>query len=172
MAEEKTDYSKENKKRMLAALAVYLGLSDTAEYGSLSDEAKKEARAAYEEQAGLKDWAERAERLPEKEIQVKIAQMGMKDGVKLYKIKGEYSDGHMCPKCKEWQGKIVSMTDNPLGYPLVEDFINSGGLHINCRCSLQELSTDEIPRKARAWLGMNSHNGMKAVHSGCRCKIS
>lgn len=73
MAEEKTDWSKENKKRMLAALAVYLGLSDTAEYDSLSDEAKKEARAAYEEQAGLKDWAERADRLPEKDIQVKIA---------------------------------------------------------------------------------------------------
>lgn len=73
MAEENTDWGKENKKRMLAALAVYLGLSDTADYDSLSDEAKKAARAAYEEQSGLKDWAERAERLPEKEMQVKIA---------------------------------------------------------------------------------------------------
>lgn len=133
---EKADFKKDNKKRMLAALAVYLGMSNVADWDQLSDEAKAAARKEYEEQAGLKDWTERADRLPEKDIQIRIAETGLREGIKLYKIKGEDTDGHMCEKCKEWQGKIVSMADNPLGYPLVEDFIDSGGLHINCRCSL------------------------------------
>ena len=32
----------------------------------------------------------------------------------------------------------------------MDDFIKSGGYHINCRCSAQEVSVDEIPLKNKA----------------------
>lgn len=48
MAEETTDYSKENKKRMLAALAVYMGLTSSTEtYDRLSDEHKELVETKY-----------------------------------------------------------------------------------------------------------------------------
>lgn len=48
MAEEKTDYSKENKKRMLAALAVYMGLVASPDnYDRLSDEHKELVETKY-----------------------------------------------------------------------------------------------------------------------------
>lgn len=150
------NFKKDNKERMIAALAVYLGLTDIADYDKLSDSAKAAALAAYKNELGLKDIVEQEDRLSERDIQMKIADIGNKEGIKLYRIVGEDGDGHQCERCKRWQGEIVSMTDNAFGYKLVEDFINDGGFHINCRCSLQELDVQEIPRKTKEWLGMNS----------------
>lgn len=172
MAEaEDKDWSEDNKKRMLAALAVLLGYTDVADLGGLSEKELAEVKRKYDEVPALKEAVERKERMPERDIQIKVAEIGGKDGVRLYKIAGEDGDGRQCPRCKEWQGKIVAWQDNPLGYPLVQDFINDGGFHVNCRCSLQELDTGEIPRKAREWLGMNAA-AQAPVRSGCYFKIA
>ena len=92
MAEEKTDYSKENKQRMLAALAVYMGLvSSPDNYSRLSDEHKLLVEAKYDNNA-LKSAVETAERIPERDIQIKVAETGLADGVQVYKIAGVDDD--------------------------------------------------------------------------------
>lgn len=170
MAEEKTDYSKENKERMLAALAVYMGLvSSPDNYGCLSDAHKLLVEAKYDNNA-LKSAVETAERIPERDIQIKVAEAGLADGVQVYRIAG-VDDDRTCEHCAEWQGKTVTMGYNPFGWPTVQDFINSHGFHINCRCSLQELSTEEIPRKKREWMGLNSRPKQVVVSSGCYLNI-
>ena len=65
---------------------------------------------------------------------------------KLMKIR-TVGDQKVCPKCAEWQGKIISVDGSNKNYPSMDDFIKSGGYHVNCRCSAQELKTDEIPLK-------------------------
>lgn len=92
MAEEKTDYSKENKERMLAALAVYMGLvSSPDNYDKLSDTSKQLVEVKYDNNA-LKSVVETAERIPERDIQIKVAETGLADGVQVYKIAGVDDD--------------------------------------------------------------------------------
>lgn len=92
MAEEKTDYSKENKERMLAALAVYMGLvSSPDNYDKLSDTNKQLVEVKYDNNA-LKSVVETAERIPERDIQIKVAETGLADGVQVYKIAGVDDD--------------------------------------------------------------------------------
>lgn len=71
----------------------------------------------------------------------------MSDDTQWFKIVN-VGDAKTCDDCREWIGKIVSVDKNDLGYPTVDDFIKSNGLHPNCRCSLQKLDVTEIPRKA------------------------
>lgn len=103
----------------------------------------------------------------ERDIQIKAAETGMADGIVLYKI-ATANDDKVCKHCAPWAGEIVSMSPNPFGYRTVQDFINDHGFHINCRCSLQELDTKEIPRKQKLWFGLNSTSDL-AVKSGVYC---
>ena len=62
------NFKKDNKQRMIAALAVYLGLTDVADYDKLSDTAKAAALEAYKNELGLKDIVEQEDRLSERDI--------------------------------------------------------------------------------------------------------
>lgn len=76
-------------------------------------------------------------------MQIQVATAGVAEDVQLYRIAG-VKDDKTCPDCAAWQGKTVAM--RPDGrHETVQDFINSHGFHVNCRCSLQALETKEIP---------------------------
>ena len=150
MAEEnkKDDYSEENKKRMLIALAVYLGFTDinkAEEWNNLTKEEKKIVRQEFEGR-NLKQFTDNPNRLPERDIQIQVAEKGLSDKIDVYKIVGNPSPTQ-CEDCRKWMNRKVTMESNTIGLPTVQDFINSHGFHPNCRCSLQPVSVDEIPLK-------------------------
>lgn len=153
---EKDNKTKEeNKKKVLFALAVGLGLikdedliDENLSYENLDDTQIKESIKKYETTPGLKEKVEVDEPIDEKDIQRDVVE-ALKSDVKWFKIKN-VGDSRTCKDCKKWIGKIVSVEKNDIGFPTVDDFINSHGLHPNCRCSLQELDTKEIPRKRKS----------------------
>lgn len=147
MAEEK-DYTDENKKRMLIALAIMLGANienKLSEYPNIPKPILAEAKRIYLERQ-LKSIVEKPERISERDVQIQIANKGVADKIELYKIAG-VKDQSTCKDCAKWQGKKVAMHKGNHNYPLVEDFINDHGFHPNCRCSLIPIETDEIPIK-------------------------
>lgn len=144
---EEKNYSDENKKRMMVAIAILLGFIDSKEdYPKLTKPQKAEVKKIFD-QRQLHFYTDNPQRLSERDIQIQVAEQGITDKIDLYKIVG-VKDNKTCPDCAAWQGKTVSM--NPNGkYPTVQDFINNHGFHPNCRCSLQEIKTDEIPLKSK-----------------------
>lgn len=147
MAEEK-DYTDENKKRMLIALAIMLGANienKLSEYPNIPKPILAEAKRIYIERQ-LKSIVEKPERISERDVQIQIANKGAADKIELYEIAG-VKDQSTCKDCAKWQGKKVAMHKGNHNYPLVEDFINDHGFHPNCRCSIIPIETDEIPLK-------------------------
>lgn len=145
MIEENKDYKKENKKRMLIALAILLGFMDQREdFSKLTKPQLQEVNKVFEERK-LQNLTNNPERLSERDIQIEAAEIGIGHSVQLYRIVG-VKDNNTCPDCAKWQGKKVSMSDGT-DYPTVQEFINDHGFHPNCRCSLQEIKDDEIPIK-------------------------
>ena len=145
MAEEDRDYSEENRRRMLVALAILVGAdveNRPESYKDVPAEAMKRAKEIYERD-GLKLTVEQPARMPERDVQIKAAEAGARDAARLYRIVGQ-DDDKTCRDCAQWRGKTVSMTADGV-HPTVQDFINGHGFHVNCRCSLQELDVGEIP---------------------------
>lgn len=46
---------------------------------------------------------------------------------------------NVCDSCRPWQGKIICLDGSDSRFPSLDDYINSGAFHPNCRCSLEEL---------------------------------
>lgn len=89
MAEEK-DYTDENTKRMLIALAIMLGANienKLSEYSNIPKTILDEAKRIYLERQ-LKSIVEKPERISERDVQIQIANKGVADKVELYEIAG------------------------------------------------------------------------------------
>ena len=145
MEEEKRDYSEENRKRMLVALAILLGAdvdNDAESYSNIPKDILKRAKKIYEEKA-LSPVVEQEARMPEREIQIRVAETGNQAQIKIYKIFGT-KDDRTCEDCAKWQGTTVTMQPDGV-HRTVADFINDHGFHPNCRCSLQPENVKEIP---------------------------
>lgn len=92
MSEEKEekDYSDENKKRMLIALAIMLGANienKLSEYKNIPKHILAEAKKVYTERQ-LQHIVETRKRIAEKDVQIQIANKGVADKIELYKIVG------------------------------------------------------------------------------------
>lgn len=142
---EERDNREENKKRALIALAMLIGAS-VSSFEELAEDKQlmKRVEQRYESSPSLKKRVERPERVSEQDIQREMAKSSVDDNVRYMKVT-TFGDDKVCEKCREWQDKIVTVDGSDSRYPSVNDFIKSGGLHYNCRCSLQELGTKEIP---------------------------
>lgn len=141
---EEKDFSEENRRRLFLALAILFG-ANVKSYDNIPALYMNLARKTYEER-NFAPKVEIKERLPERDIQIMVAEEGIADKVELFKIVGT-KDVRTCKDCAEWQGKTVTVSGKDKRYKTVQDFINDHGFHINCRCSLQALDTKEIPRK-------------------------
>ena len=70
-----------------------------------------------------------------------MSEIGKKSGSEVFVIANP-GDLKTCERCRKWIGKKVSDTDKH--YPSIQEWIDSGGLHINCRCSLHSIDEAEV----------------------------
>ena len=143
---------KENKKKMLFALAVGLG-STAASYEELTADEIAEANKLYKT-SNLEKKVETGAPVDEHLVQALVV-ASLKDTTEYFKIVNP-GDGRTCDACKEWIGQIVTVHGEDPRYRTVDDFIKSGGLHTNCRCTLQKISVKKPSAKELASMAMNA----------------
>ena len=147
-----SDDDKENKKKMLFALAVGLG-STAASYEELTADEIAEANKLYKT-SNIQKKVETGAPIDEHLVQALVV-ASLKDTTEYFKIVNP-GDGKTCDACKEWIGQIVTVHGEDPRYRTVDDFIKSGGLHTNCRCTLQKISVKKPSEKELASMAMNA----------------
>lgn len=148
-----TQQEEDNKKKMLLALAIAAG-SEAKSYEDLTEEEIKEAVKLYETK-GLESKVEKDDPISEQDVQSLIA-AAMMDTTEYFKIIN-VGDEKTCNACKEWIGQIVTIHGEDPRYKTVDDFIRSGGLHPNCRCTMQAMTQKpKMNMKDLNTLAMNS----------------
>lgn len=151
VANEAEETKKNNYERILLAIAVLyanqigMDINKQSTYQQLTPAQKTFAKKKYEEVPDFSAQVNQGERLTEQQIVEDISQLSQtNNGSKKLRIV-TVGDGKVCEHCKKWQNKIVSLDGS--SKPTLQDAINDGFLHYNCRCALQEISTQEIPLK-------------------------
>ena len=147
-----SDDDKENKKKMLFALAVGLG-STAASYEELTADEIAEANKLYKT-SNIEKKVETGAPIDEHLVQALVV-ASLKDTTEYFKIVNP-GDGKTCDACKEWIGQIVTVHGEDPRYRTVDDFIKSGGLHPNCRCTLQKISVKKPSAKELESMAMNA----------------
>ena len=148
VANEAEETKKNNYERILLAIAVLyanqigMDIKKQSTYQQLTPAQKTFAKKKYEEVPGFSAQVNQGERLTEQQIVEDISQLSQtNNGSKKLRIV-TVGDSKVCEHCKKWQNKIVSLDGS--SKPTLQDAINDGFLHYNCRCALQEITTTEI----------------------------
>ena len=148
VANEAEETKKNNYERILLAIAVLyanqigMDIKKQSTYQQLTPAQKTFAKKKYEEVPGFSAQVNQGERLTEQQIVEDISQLSQtNNGSKKLRIV-TVGDGKVCEHCKKWQNKIVSLDGS--SKPTLQDAIDDGFLHYNCRCALQEITTTEI----------------------------
>lgn len=157
--EEKTEQQKENYERLIFAIAVYfaddlkIDIKSQVSYKDLTPEQKTFAQKIYEDKPQFIKQVNKDTRITEKTIVKDVSKVAKvakeekdKENPDLVKIV-TVGDDRVCEYCAKWNNKIISLSGKTTGYPTLQDFINSKGLHYGCRCALLDVKTDEIPLK-------------------------
>ena len=147
-----SDDDKENKKKMLFALAVGLG-STAASYEELTADEIVEANKLYKT-SNIEKKVETGAPIDEHLVQALVV-ASLKDTTEYFTIVNP-GDGKTCDACKEWIGQIVTVHGEDPRYRTVDDFIKSGGLHTNCRCTLQKISVKKPSENELESMAMNA----------------
>ena len=136
-----------NKIDILFSLAILLGgmsksqIAKAKTFEDLPKDIQNIALALYAQHKDDLDILASKEDLTQVDIQAKMSEIGKKSGSEVFVIANP-GDIKTCERCRKWIGKKVSDTDRH--YPSIQDWINSGGLHINCRCSLHSVQEAEV----------------------------
>lgn len=148
-----------NKTNLLEALALLIGgateeqIAGMEKFSDLPEDVQQKAVIEYKKQ-NLDKLAKSKKKLQQPQIQdamAKIAKAKSKSHKAQYFKVVNPGDGKTCEACKKWIGKVVS--DEDKAYPSTKDFLKSGGMHPNCRCSLHLLEeVDEVQKKAQEYL--------------------
>lgn len=146
----------QNKIDILFSLAILLGgmsksqISKAKTFEDVPKDVQQIALSLYAQNKDDLDTLALKEDLSQVDIQEKMAEIGQKSGSEIFIIANP-GDGRTCGKCREWIGKKVSDTDSQ--YPSIQEWIDGGGLHINCRCSLHSVQEAEaVVDKANDYL--------------------
>lgn len=152
MAEEKTETEMTNYERLIYAIAILyasqLGINIRTQksYKDLTPAQITFAQKKYEQHPELEEQIKQGKRITERQIVEDTAKIASEDKSDLVRIVTA-GDPTTCERCKKWENKIVSLSGKNSRYPSLQDAIDDGFLHYNCRCALLELSTDEIRLK-------------------------
>lgn len=145
---EAEDTKKKNYERLLLAIAVLyanqidMDIKKQSTYQQLTPAQKTFAKKIYEEVPDFSAQVNQGERLTEQQIVEDVAQVAQtKSQSKTVRIV-TVGDDKVCPACAKWQGKVVSLDGS--SKPTLQDAIDNGFLHYNCRCALQKITTTEI----------------------------
>lgn len=151
VAKEAEETKKKNYERLLLAIAVLyasqigIDIKKQSTYADLTPGQKTFAKKIYEEVPDFAAQVNQGERLSEQQIVEDVAQVAQtKNQSRIVRIV-TVGDAKVCEHCQRWQNKTVSLDGSTS--PSLDDAIADGFLHYNCRCALQEISTEEIPRK-------------------------
>lgn len=145
--DDKTKKKNKNVEKALLYIAVLLGY-DFASFEELAKDkdALETATVKLHTNKSLLDKIQADSPISNIELNKEMAKTAIDDNQHLMRVT-TVGDGKVCEMCGKWQGKIISIDGADADYPSLDDYIKSGALHPNCRCSLQELTTKEIPRK-------------------------
>ena len=147
-----------NKLDILFSLAILLGgmsksqIAKAKTFEDVPKDIQNIALALYAQYKDQLDLLASKEDLTQVDIQASMSEIGKKSGSEVFVIANP-GDLKTCEKCRKWIGKKVSDTDRH--YPSIQEWVNSGGLHINCRCSLHSVQEAEVAlEKANDYLGL------------------
>ena len=136
-----------NKLDILFSLAILLGgmsksqIAKAKTFEDVPKDIQNIALALYAQHKDDLDILASKEDLNQVDIQNKMSEIGKRSGSEVFVIANP-GDLKTCERCRKWIGKKVSDTDRH--YPSIQEWINSGGLHINCRCSLHSVQEAEV----------------------------
>ena len=136
-----------NKLDILFSLAILLGgmsksqIAKAKTFEDIPKDIQNIALALYAQHKDDLDILASKEDLTQVDIQNKMSEIGKRSGSEVFVIANP-GDLKTCERCRKWIGKKVSDTDRH--YPSIQEWINSGGLHINCRCSLHSVQEAEV----------------------------
>ena len=136
-----------NKIDILFSLALLLGkmtpkqIAKAKTFDDVPTDIQNVALALYAQHKDDLDLLASKEDLSQVDIQTKMSEIGKKSGSEVFVIANP-GDLKTCEKCRKWIGKKVSDTDRH--YPSIKEWMDSGGLHINCRCSLHSVEEAEV----------------------------
>lgn len=136
-----------NKTDILFSLAILLGgmtksqIAKAKTFEDIPKDVQNVALALYAQNKDQLDILASKEDLTQVDIQTKMQEIGKRSGSEVFVIANP-GDLKTCERCRKWIGKKVSDTDSH--YPSIQEWIDSGGLHINCRCSLHSVQEAEV----------------------------
>lgn len=136
-----------NKLDILFSLAILLGgmsksqIAKAKTFEDLPKDIQNIALALYAQNKDQLDILASKEDLTQVDIQTSMSEIGKRSGSEVFVIANP-GDLKTCERCRKWIGKKVSDTDSH--YPSIQEWISSGGLHINCRCSLHSVQEAEV----------------------------
>lgn len=136
-----------NKLDILLSLAILLGgmsksqIAKAKTFEDIPKDIQNIALALYAQNKDQLDILASKEDLTQVDIQTKMSDIGKRSGSEVFVIANP-GDLKTCERCRKWIGKKVSDTDRH--YPSIQEWVDSGGLHINCRCSLHSVDEAEI----------------------------
>lgn len=146
---EAEETKKKNYERLLLAIAVLyanqlgVDIKKQDDYSKLTSSQKTFADKIYKSNPSLRHDVESGQRITEEQVVKDVSQVAQTHSQSTVLRIVTIGDEKVCPACAKWQGKVVSLDNS--SRPSLQDAIDDGFLHYNCRCSLQELSTKEIP---------------------------
>ena len=136
-----------NKTDILFSLAILLGgmsksqIAKAKTFEDIPKDIQNVALALYAQNKDQLDILASKEDLTQVDIQTKMSEIGKRSGSEVFVIANP-GDLKTCERCRKWIGKKVSDTDRH--YPSIQEWVDSGGLHINCRCSLHSVQEAEV----------------------------
>ena len=148
---EAEETKKNNYERLLLAIAVLyanqigVDIKKQDDYSKLTSSQKTFADKIYKSNQLLQAQVESGQRITEEQIVQDVSQVAQTHSQSTVLRIVTVGDDRVCPACAKWQGKVISLDGS--SRPSLQDAIDDGFLHYNCRCALQELSTKEIPLK-------------------------
>ena len=145
---EAEETKKNNYERLLLAIAVLyanqigVDIKKQDDYSKLTSSQKTFADKIYKSNPLLQAQVESSQRITEEQIVQDVSEVAQTHSQSTVLRIVTVGDDRVCDMCAKWQGKEVSLDGS--SHPSLQDAIDDGFLHYNCRCSLQELSTKEI----------------------------
>jgi hypothetical protein len=136
MAETNDKTKNKNVEKALLYIAALLGY-DFATFEDLAKDkdSLETATAKLHTNKSLLDKIQSGSPISNVDLNKEMAKTAIDDNQQLMRVT-TVGDGKVCEMCGKWQGKIICIDGAVKGYPSLDDYIKSGALHPNCRCSL------------------------------------
>lgn len=138
MSEKNKTTKDENFEKAALLVAVLLGMTyKTYEELAANPDDLNKVVAKMHGSDGLMDNIMQDKELSDKSLKkMAIEATQPSSNFKRVKTSGQ---ANVCDSCRPWHGKIICLDGSDDKFPSLDDYINSGAFHPNCRCSLEDI---------------------------------